>query len=421
MHTNINNRSVTIKSLSQRDSLKDSWLLERLTHLLPSLMARHEFDMWITIGKEYHEDPISLTLFPSSIDSSRRLTIFAFVKEKTGELRRFVIHPNKEFQPFYSCFPLMSDEVPLEGLKRMVETYHPKKIGINCSSTYAFCDGLSHSLYEDLVEILGDHYKEKLVTSEPIALDWLQLRTDSELETYKELAQFTKIICGETLSNEVITPGKTTTKEVVEWIRQKVLDLGLTTSFYPTVDIQRRGATEDRLSGTILPGDIVHLDFGIHYLGLCTDTQQLAYVLLPDENEPPEGLADALKIANQFEDIFFEACTTGRTGNEIFQDVMMISNRKGIKPMLYSHPIGFHCHGAGPIIGLFDKQEEIPVRGEVPLQNNTCYAMEFNIKKYVPEWKETITFFLEESVCFYSNKMHYLTQRQTEFYKISTN
>ncbi|MBY6035839.1 M24 family metallopeptidase [Fictibacillus nanhaiensis] len=412
------NHPLLIKTLKERERISDEWLLNRLHHLLPALMNKYNMDMWIIVGREYNEDPISYTLLPSVIDSSRRITIFAFVKGEDDQLNRFVIHPNKQFEPFYTCYENLNGDSPFDTLRNLINTYHPQTIGINKSAHFAFCDGLSHSYYRELVDSIGEKHSSKLISSQELALDWLQLRTESELDTYKELAAITREIVKRAFSNEVISPYVTTTQDVVDWVRQYVLDLGLKTSFYPTVDIQRKGALSDRLEGTILPGDIVHLDFGIEYLGLCTDTQQLAYVLHSEEKEVPVGLADALNTANLFEDIFFYTCNHGMTGNEIFTKVMSKAKSEGIKAMLYSHPIGNHCHAAGPLIGLYDKQEPLPVRGELPVQNNTCYALEFNIRHYIPEWNQDIPIYLEESICFRENKMQYLTNRQTEFFLI---
>jgi Xaa-Pro aminopeptidase len=411
-----------IKPLVERDSLTDEWLLNRLENLLPFLMDEHNVDMWITVGREYNEDPIGVTFFPSAIDSSRRITIFVFVKEiHAKKVNRFVISTNKQFEPFYSCYPINNGEVPFEVLRRIMDTYRPKSIALNYSDHFSFCDGLSHSFYKELVHSIGVYHSENLISAEPLALDWLQIRTMPEIEAYKNLGAITNEIVDQIFSSEVITPHLTTTEDVVRWIRQKVMDLGLKTSFYPTVDIQRKNASADRIGDLIKPGDVIHLDFGIEYLGLSTDVQQLAYVLQPDEKDAPLGLKEALKTANEFEEIFFKTCRNGMSGNEFFREVMEKAAAKSITSMLYSHPLGYHCHGAGPIIGLYDKQEEIPVKGDLLIQNNTCYAMEFNIRYYIPEWNKDIPIYLEETVCFINGKMEYLTKQQTHFYLIPSN
>ncbi|MET3728512.1 Xaa-Pro aminopeptidase [Fictibacillus halophilus] len=417
LHTEKN--SVKILSLYEQEKIMDQWLLERLQQLLPLLMKKHNVDMWITIGKEYNEDPLGKTFFPSAIDSSRRQTIFAFVIDKhCDEIKRYVISSNKKFEPFYICFPLQIGEDSFTGLKRLVEEFDPDSIAVNTSLNYAFCDGLSHSNYERIKKVLGQQHLPKLISSENLAIDWLQSRTESELDMYKELEEITKKIVKQAFTNELITPHKSSTQDIVEWIRQRVRDLGLKTSFYPTVDIQRKDGSSDRMEGTILPGDILHLDFGIEYLGLCTDTQQLAYVLSRNEKEPPSGLKNALKAANTFEDLFFEICKEGMSGNDIFLNVLKKAKQNHLDAMLYSHPIGYHCHGAGPIIGLYDKQESIPVRGELKIENNTCYALEFNIRHFIPEWNKVVPIYLEETVCFKEGMMRYFTGRQSDFYII---
>ncbi|MBN3555443.1 M24 family metallopeptidase [Fictibacillus nanhaiensis] len=417
LHTEQN--AIQILSMSEQEKIMDQWLYERLEHLLPLLMKKHNVDMWVTIGKEYNEDPIGRTFFPSAIDSSRRITIFAFVKENhSDKISRYVISSNKNFEPFYSCYPLQANEESFDGLMRLVDKFDPESIAVNSSLHYAFCDGLIHSNYEKLVKVLGTQHAKKLISSENIAIDWLQTRTESELDWYKTLEGITKEIVRKTFTNELIIPHKTSTQDVVGWIRQYVRDLGLKTSFYPTVDIQRKGGSSDRLEGVILPGDILHLDFGIEYLGLSTDTQQLAYVLKDDEIEPPAGLKNALSEANKFEDFFFEESREGMSGNEVFLSVLKKAKLNHIDAMLYSHPIGYHCHGAGPIIGLYDKQEYIPVLGELRMENNTCYALEFNIRHFIPEWNKAVPIYLEETVCFKEGKMQFLTGRQTEFYLI---
>ncbi|MCM3719332.1 M24 family metallopeptidase [Fictibacillus phosphorivorans] len=412
----IKNKTIT---LIERDKIRDEWLFERLENLLPVLMVKHNFDMWVTLGREYHEDPVAITLFPSSIDSSRRLTIFVFIREKdSGHVNRFVISSNKEYEPYYTCCFGKKGEGPFEVLRKLMDMYQPDQIAINQSPHYSFCDGLSHTFYQILQDTIGMEHSSKLVSSAPLAIDWLQLRIEPELETYKDIALITRDLAKLALSEQVIKAKHTTTREVVNWIRQKTFDLGLKTSFYPTVDIQRQGSSADRIEGIIQHGDIVHLDFGIEYLGLCSDTQQVAYVLYPGEHEVPKGLRKAFATANQFEDIVMDTFQLGMSGNEVFEKVMMIASEKGISAMLYSHPIGYHCHAAGPLIGLFDKQESIPVRGELEILNHTCYALEFNIRAFIPEWNKDVPIYLEESVCFKHHKLQYLTKRQTEFYVI---
>jgi Xaa-Pro aminopeptidase len=408
----------SILPLKKREETQNRWLFHRLNTLLPSLMKKHNVNMWIVVGREYNEDPVLKSLYPASVDGSRRLTILVFYLDRGQHIKRWVLHPNPNFEPFYerAWNPQECDQ--WEGLKRLVEELNPDTIALNYSTTFAAADGLSHSYYQHLSMVLEEH-SHTFVSAQHIIVDWLSIRTSKELVAYPTIAELGRIIAEEALSSAVVHPGITTTEDVVDWIRQRVLDAGMETSFYPTVDLQRKGSEMDRLEGEIIRfGDIVHLDFGIRYLGLATDTQQLAYVLHPGEEEVPEGLQSALETALRFGDIISDVMKVGRTGNEVFQGAMKKARDEEIEAMLYSHPLGNHCHEAGALIGLYDQQGDIPIKGDMPLTANTCYAMEYNIKQYIPEWNQVIPIYLEEPVAFIQNRLEYMAKRQTSFYLI---
>lgn len=413
--------SENILSLKKQEEIKDAWLNIRMETILVEAMEKEDIPMWIIVSREYNEDPVLKSLTPSLYDSSRRLSIIVYTYEsESAQLERYYIgSPHEALVGDYQFILDAAKETHWQALKGLVERKNPRKIAINKSPNIAVADGLT-SYYNELLEKeLGDEWVKRFVSSENVVTHWLLKRSDEEMITYPFLADLTSKLCKTALSNEVIYPGITTTTEVVDWIRQQVLDLGLATSFYPTVDIQRKGAKVDRLSGVvILPGDIVHLDFGIEYLGLCTDTQQLAYVLKVGEEDAPAGLKNAFKEALVMEDIVIEQLRPGKTGNDVFEECLLKANNQSIDAMLYSHPIGFHCHEAGPIVGLYDQQRRIPVKGEYEVVENSSYALEFNIRAYIPEWDQKTYIYLEQSIAVYKDFTGYLTPRQEDFYLI---
>jgi hypothetical protein len=414
----LNNTYSKVMPLKERDYFRDRVLEERLDTILPKLMKEHGVQMWVILGREYNEDPVISTFFPAAVDSSRRLTIFVFCLDQHGDVNRFVLHSNPAFQPFYENAWNHTEETQWECLARLVQKVNPDEIAINMGNFHAAADGLTVSLFSSLSKAV-DQQKHVFVSSESLSVDWLQTRSTLELMVYPHICELAREISEEALSNRVIHPGATSTCQVVEWIRQKVLDLGLLTSFYPTVDVQRQGADTDRLEDTIiLPGDIIHLDFGIHYLGLATDTQQLAYVLRNGEDKAPAGLSTAFKKALRFADIVTGRMKEGISGNDLLSNSISDSRVDELNSMLYSHPLGVHCHGAGPLIGLYDKQEEIPGRGDLLIKNNTCYALEYNVRTYIPEWNQEIPVYLEEPISFIDGKVNYMAKRQKDFYLI---
>lgn len=410
-----------ILPLREQERIKDIWLGERLETILKESMALSELDMWLVVSKEYNEDPVMKTLYTSANDSSGRLTILAFYYDKEhDQIERYAIssgHPT--MRTYYQFYWKRQEETQWESFRRLLEEKNPEVIGINQSYHFAVSDGLTVSLYDKLREEAGGTFAGRFVSAEKLVMNWFYTRSEQEMIAYPHIAEITKVLTKRALSNEVIHPGITTTDDVVAWIRQEVADLGLRTSFYPTVDLQRKDEANDRLSGvTIMPGDVVHLDFGIEYLGLSTDTQQLGYVMHSDEVDAPEGLKSALRTALRFEDIILAEFRPGQSGNEVFRGSIRQAESEGIQAMLYSHPVGTHCHEAGPTIGLYDQQREISFHGEQLLKDRTAYAMEFNIKQFIPEWGHETYMYLEQPIAIMRNQAIYLTSRQETFHLI---
>jgi len=133
-------------------------------------------------------------------------------------------------------------------------------------------------------------------------------------------------------------------------------------------------------------GDVLHTDVGISYLRLNTDTQEMGYVLRLGETDVPEGLKKALAIGNRWQDLLTSEFVTGRTGNEILAAARARMKAKGIDGTIYSHPIGLHGHGAGPLIGLWDYQDGVPGRGDAPVIPSMWFSIELQATTPVPEW-----------------------------------
>jgi len=309
----------------------------------------------------------------------------------------------------------------------LIAERNPNKIGINTSEDFGHADGLNHTEYELLLEYLPKSDHKKLVSAEDLAVGWLETRTTSELATYRHIQSIAHDIIQEGLSEQVITPGVTKTTDVVWWYRDRIKDLGIETWFHPTVDIQRvSNESKEHLRTfdnnpdpeVILPGDVLHMDFGITYLRLNTDTQELAYVLKPGEKEVPQYLVDALVVGNRLQDILSTNFKTGRTGNEILKEARTQMKSEDIKGTIYTHPMGYHGHAAGPTIGMWDNQGDVPGSGDYPLYPNTVYAIELNAEVYLEEWQKPFRVMLEEGAYFDGEKVIYLNGRQKEFLTI---
>ena len=416
-----------ILNLKDRATLIEKIQKDRLDNLLPELMSKNGIDMWIIITREYNEDPIIKTLLPPTWLNARRRTILVFsFDESTKKTESVAISRYNFGKNIKSIWDKEKNPNQMLALKDYIDKVNPKKIGLNYSENFALIDGISKSDYELFYSSISNDIKQRIVSAENLGIQWIETRTKLEKEIYKDLVSITQNIINEAFSNKVIEPGKTTTDDVVWWMREKVLELKLKTWFHPTVDVQRNEQSDlyafDGKSkyDIIQPGDLVHCDFGIYYLTLNTDCQQIAYVLKSDEKEAPEFLTKALKDANKLQDILTSEFELDKTGNEILLNSLKIAKVKGLDPQIYTHPLGTFGHSAGTTIGMWDSQEGVPIKGDVLMKYNTVYAIELNNKSFIKDWNKEVRIMLEEAGLFEENGFKYINGRQEKIILINS-
>lgn len=435
-----------IVSVKEQGEIKNRWLEKRINTILPDIMDREKIDMWIVVAREYNEDPVILSLLPSPMITARRRTILVFFKKEDGSIERLCISrpgtgldllyqgvwtnpKGSSWQSFKKMMPgdispeqkdTDQPETQWECLNRVIKERNPGTIGLNFSEDIAFADGLTYTEYNNLIKNIDTTFHERIRSAEKLVIGWLETRIEEELAAYSGIVQIAHGIIAEAFSNRVIHPGVTTNDDVVWWMRQRVTDLGLQAWFPYEVSIFREGCEKVGEKEIILPGDILHCDFGLMYLGLATDTQENAYVLKLHETEAPAGIKATHALGNRLQDILASEFIVGRSGNEILKKSLLKAKEEGINPCIYTHPIGNHGHGAGPLIGLYDMQDGVnDLRGEYVLNNNTCYSMELNITTNIPEWNnQEIILGLETDIAFTDNRVYYLGGRQTELHLI---
>ena len=392
-----------IRSLKEQYALKDQCLKERLEIILPQVMEDADVDMWIVASKEYHEDPTFKAMVPAEYLTARRITMFAFSKEADGIHRYSLSMPDKSVAKFYESKWQFGKEDQMVALKRLIEEKDPKRIALNMSKEFAVCDGFSIGLYKMFKESLGEDIMNKMVNDDLLAMKFMEIRTPTELKLMPEVMSVAHDIMERMYTTDVIKPGITTTNDLEWFMKEEVNKLGLTYWFEPTMDLQRKNGDESRYDSCVIQkGDLLHCDFGIYYMNMCTDTQRLGYVANDDEDTMPQYLLDGMKVGNRFQDIVRENMIVGRTGNEVFEAAMKQAKEEGIQAMLYSHPCNMYGHGPGPTIGLFSNQNAIPIKGDVKLSNNTVYALELNVKV------DDYYYFLEETVALTDDGVNFL-------------
>ncbi|MBP7777835.1 MAG: M24 family metallopeptidase [Acidobacteria bacterium] len=400
--------------------LVKGWIEKRFNTALPELMTRTGIDMWIVVSREYNDDPVFRSMAPLTTYSSRRRTILVFFNPGGGKpVERYSVG-RFDMEKLFTLVATPNDG-QWDGLRKLVEEKDPKVIGINESEHWNHADGLTANEKRLLSAALGAKYGARMKSAELLAVGWLEYKLPEELEAYRHVMKVAHMVIREAFSNNVITPGKTTSDDVVWWMRQRVVEMGLGKWFQPSITIARQGGLSATMPGVIQPGDMLHTDFGIVYLGLSTDTQHNAYVLKPGETDAPQGLKDGLKAANRLQDLTMQYAKVGRTGNEALRDALMQARKEGLVPSIYCHPVGYHGHAAGPPIGMTDYQEGVPVRGDYEFLPNTWHSIELNVTFPVEEWAgQAVRFALEEDAALMPDgTWNWVDGRQESFYLIA--
>lgn len=418
-------------NLREQAAVQQEWLQYRLEKYLPELMRKYGVDMWLVVSREYNEDPVFYSLVSPTMFAARRRTIYVFYDAGAGKgVERLALGGGSQ-GGLYEVYRDPDSGIELFGdaqwmlLKKLIDQKNPKKIAINISHTHAFSDGLSAGEREQLEEAIGPENRKKLVRSEGLALEFVSLRVPGMLPLYRRMQEHVHNNIARAFSREVITPGKTTDQDVVWWLRQENQKLGFGTWFQPGIRVQRKqGKTvqilQEEGATVIERGDVLWVDYGVTGMRLATDTQHVGYVLREGESEVPAGIQRALENSKRMQDIVMEKMQVGRSGNEVLAEALKQIRAEGIKGTVYSHPIGDHGHGAGPLIGLWDRQQGVPGRGDVKLTPNTWFSIELSSRTPVPEWggQELFVGMEEDAMVGPDGKVSWILRRQEKFHLV---
>ena len=386
-------------------------LTDRIDNLLPKLMDEANIDCWLIISKEYNEDPILKTFLPAEWLSARRTTMLLFYRDKKNNaLNSYAIARYQVGKSIKAAWNPAQEPNQWRALSKLLDSLNPNQIALNTSNEYGHADGLHLTEFNELKKVLAPSQIKKIVSAEKLGVAWLETRTEKEMALYPTLLSITHQIIKEGFSNQVIQPNQTSTSDLVWWFRQKVVDLGLSTWFHPSIEIQRRVRNEK--DAIIRPGDLLHVDFGISYLRLNSDVQEHAYILLPNETAAPAELVTAFSKTNRLQDILTSTFKTGRTGNAILAASIQQAKTEGIQPSIYTHPIGFHGHAAGTTIGMWDMQQGVPGSGDYAMRPHTCYSIELNAMHNLKGWDKPVRIALEQNGYFNGSSFEYLDGRQ---------
>jgi hypothetical protein len=421
--------SVHAQSRSSRERDLREWEVkaEKMRqHLLPT-MREHGVDMWIIMSRENNPDP-ALELFGgygiSGWYGHRNAYVFYDAGDEGLETAAIGTHLSGHLSRFYDH--VMSYHASDEGLsptlRAFVHDRDPQVIAINQSRTISMADGISAELKDYLFEAIGPEYASRVVTSEPMFIDYVSERTPAELAIAKEAAYRTWHILRRAFSSEVITPGQTTLMDVYWWVKDEWMAQDLEFNFPASFDLWRQGREEpftDVDDPVILPGDLLHVDFGVRLSGLVTDQQKMAYVLKPGEAAPPEGLRHLFEQSIRQGEIIAETIKPGVLGRDIVTVAEERGQSEGIDNRTYPHVQGNWVHGVGAW-GSRDWPERYGIHPREPVRPTEFWSIEFSVSGPVPEWEgQRVTMAREEDAWVDQNgQVHFMVGPQMELWLI---
>jgi Xaa-Pro dipeptidase len=405
---------------SEEIALREVWLAQRHGRLL-EMMRRHGVAMWITVNEEFHDDPLTPYVAPPRPYAGRR-DYFVFIDAGDQGLRKVALTGFEE-ETVSRFFESPRDEKKAEeALAALVAEVEPRTIALSIDGSRGVTHSLTRDAYQALVRALGSEREKRFIPAEPLIVEYLDTRLPGEVEPYRQMVQLTDAIVREAFSSAVIQPGKTTVGDVRRWLFDALRRAGVTTWFQPDLRVQRpdtarntsRGFLSVAQEAVVLErGDLIHVDFGVTYLGLNTDFQRMGYILRDGEKDVPAGLKTALANTNAVQDALARESRPGRSSADVYDAVVKAMKARGIEAQLYSHPLGAQGHALGATIDFRAASRKDPPK---PLRAGSWLAMELNAATPVPEWKGQKVFVMEEDPVYLTDEgWKFFIPRQTEF------
>ena len=309
----------------ERAALRERITRLKLDTVLGPAMKAHDVQLWIVLTREDAVDPVFPFVTPDGAYPGSR-SAYLFVDEGGPRPRRVVLgsHPGAVSAGFFDeVVEARADEVAA-ALRALADRLQPRRIAVDRSPETSAADGLSASGEAFLRDALGPH-AARLVSAEPLVIDYLETRLPEERPLFAEAAALTRRLWEEAFSPAVLVPGKTTVGDLLWRVRQRTAEAHLGAWFRPDVRLQRRGVAFDPSmiapdAQVIERGDLLHLDLGVTYLGYATDYQRMAYVAREGELDAPAGLKKALAATNRLQELVLQEMRPGRPGFEVHAD-----------------------------------------------------------------------------------------------------
>lgn len=275
------------------------------------------------------------------------------------------------------------------ALKTEVENFNPKAIAIDTSRDEPVADGMTAGNLQWLRDTLGPDYAKRLVSAEALLVSFRSRKTAAEIAKMREAVKKTEQILSEALSPAVIVAGKTTEKDIADFIRKRRREMGLSSSWEADQDPNVMAGVSHGHSAaseaTILPGSVIRIDAGADEDGYKTDIQRLAYVLRPGETAAPPEVARAFETVRAANRAAAAALKPGVTGTDVDTAGRKVVTDAEYPEFMHAtgHPIGFYTHDLGPMLAPAwpDRYGKL---GSYTIERDQTFAVEPSLEAELP-------------------------------------
>ena len=364
---------------------------EKFDLVLTGAMHDNDLDMWIVVMREGLLDPMWEALGRGYV-GDWAYYVFTDRGERTERAALGVGGYMLEQCDVYDHFGSAA------SLAEYVAERDPERIGVNMAASIGGADGLSHTSYLHLREVLGTPYADRLISAERFVSDFRATRVATEIAAFAEAGEMSREIAERAFSNEVITPGVTALEDVAWWMWDQLLARGLDSSFdMPSVYITGPTGIEASSSDRIIQrGDLLMIDWGVGFLDFYTDMKRVAYVLREGEAEAPPGIQRAFDRAMEVRDVMKASIKPAPTAQQAVDATWAAIEAAGFNRIGFNQPtddpdvtdvvIGPHSvgnwgHGFGPSLAFFN-----PTRLTYELRPGTLISVELFAYTANPEW-----------------------------------
>lgn len=411
---------------SEQMRIREQWLFKRHDMLL-EMMRRHDIDMWMVVNEEFHDDPVTQFVAPPRPYTGGR-DFFIFIDDGDKGLRRVAITGFAE-ERLRQYFESPIEPRPAKDvLPELYAQHQPQRIALNIGGRQGQQRGLTYDTYNEISEFMGPEATARFVSAAPLIDEYLDTRLPEELEHYTHATHVTEDIVRRALSNEAITPGVTTVGDVRNFLYDQVWKWGVRTWFQPDLRVQKPGVPNKMSRGflhvadesvVLERGDVIHIDFGISYMGFDTDWQKKGYVLREGETDAPAGLKAAMRNTNALQDVMMSTARPNMPAGDVYSQTMAKMEAQGITAQIYSHPVGNHGHGVGATIDFRSSQRGDTNAAVKTLRPHSWMSIELNTRTPVPEWDGQEVFIMMEDVAYLTDEGYKLFRpRQESFFLI---